>query len=93
MDGQDFQNANVSPLPSVAKDISTIVSFEVIECFELSGSLENGIVSGMEYYLSTRRFSCNSGFALVGYRFATCMANFEWSVPLPKCTKTSLRTR
>ena len=76
MDGQDFQNANVSHHPSVAKDISTNVSFEVIECSLLS--LENGIVSGRKLwdalfsyffentpdYLSTASFLATAGLLL-----------------------------
>ena len=63
-----------------------VVSFRRESILKYSfGLLSYSYIPRDGLHLSTVSFSCNNGFSLVGHSVATCMANSEWNVPLPRC--------
>ncbi len=56
-----------------------------IDCGSLSGPDNGDVVFSSTTFRSIARYSCESGFGLVGVTVRTCEANGEWSGTAPTC--------
>ena len=72
--------------PQISLKNGTVSTRKQARYTYLNGNIRPHQIDRRPQYLSTASFSCNSGFTLVGYSVATCMANSKWNVPLPNCT-------
>lgn len=64
---------------------SVLCPIPVVSCGWLPPP-SNGHKEGLKYLVgSTVRFSCKSGYGLVGSETSTCRADGTWSTPTPEC--------
>ena len=62
--------------------------FISIECPQLPLAIEHGNISGSGHVRgSLHRFSCLSGYSLVGEDILYCTETGKWNASVPKCLK------
>ena len=64
------------------------MNYIAVDCNEPDPSDPNGSVEfTTTTFRSEARYSCNSGFTLIGTPVAVCQANGQWSSEAPDCKR------